>query len=158
MASLPPFNCFICLSLGGWDAKMGRRLKEFNTLALGQGSRNGCPTCSMLAMAVERLQPDATFVRVYFHDELNGPLDVVLWSEISENSSCFEFHTIPGARSPIPELAGHLINRSIVRTALDVASYRCSGAGFSRLIISARNRPREHLAQTLPHKPHCMSE
>lgn len=78
MASLVPFNCFICLSLGGWDTKMGRRLKEISTSQLGQGSLNGCPTCSMLAMAVERLQPDATFVRVYFHDELNGPLDVVM--------------------------------------------------------------------------------
>jgi len=97
MASLLPFNCFICLSLGGWDTKAGRKLKEISVKDLKQGTRDGCLTCSMLAFAAEELQRDATFVRVYFDDTLNGPLDVLIWSEASEESSAFEFHTIPGA-------------------------------------------------------------
>jgi hypothetical protein len=53
----------------------------------------------MLASAVEGLQPDAGYVTVYFDDHFSGPLDVLLWSETSNASSFFEFHTIPGART-----------------------------------------------------------
>jgi hypothetical protein len=76
---------------------MGKKLKDMSASQLKQGTQNECATCSMLAFAVGGLQPDATFVRVYFDDNLSGLLGILMWSEVSEQSSLFELHTIPDA-------------------------------------------------------------